>query len=197
MEAWAIEALQELQGEGSPARIIKLCTDINSEGRKLEYRGSGLRIFEKNISKAIKLVTKLQSQLTIVKTKNLSEEETYGLESYFGVTDTLKSLKQKKALYYDALKRHISETRAAAQQIMSLVEKVKVAEGRFRDTEARRKEAFPLAIKYASSMIQSITFALNNLVDMNYWYETIEYNLRMVPEQIKKIQKVITPKRNT
>ena len=46
-EAWAIESFQEIKGQGIPTRVIKLMKDINSEARKVAYRGSGIKKYER------------------------------------------------------------------------------------------------------------------------------------------------------
>ena len=52
MSGWTLEAFKELKGRGVPATVIKLCKNVNSEGRALEYRGAGIKYYEKTLKKA-------------------------------------------------------------------------------------------------------------------------------------------------
>jgi len=145
MEGWGIEALEEIQGEGSPVRIIKLLNNINSEGRKLEYRGSGLQRIKKTIEKADELI------LGVEKTEAKNDRQ---VSDYMSYIDVLSDYIRRS---YEHIKDRISQSRAAAQQIIAMMEKV-------RKNEKIRKQEYNKAVKFASSMVNSLQIAERKLI---------------------------------
>lgn len=100
IEAWAIEGLEEIQGRGSPARVIKLMKDINSEVRKLEYRGSGLRGYQKEMDDYARLV---RSSIFFERSKmELMRKNTVGIrataQNIMGLMERISELKKIRPL---------------------------------------------------------------------------------------------------
>ncbi len=75
MEGWSYGVFAGLTGNKTdPAKIIELCKNINAEGRKLEYRGTGIKHYEKKLKEAE------QSALSV---KKHFEEVDAGYEEFF------------------------------------------------------------------------------------------------------------------
>ncbi len=57
MKGWSIQLLKEIEGRGTPSRVIDLAKKINAEGRKVLYRGAGFKYYERKLGDFEKILT--------------------------------------------------------------------------------------------------------------------------------------------
>jgi len=151
IQAWAIESLQEIQGKGSPVRVASLMKNINSEARKVGYRGSWLKRWEKIL------------------------DDARGLNRGDPQKDPLKVrwLETSISLGREKLERDhngIVSIQATAQNIIGLMEKVNSMKKNNPNTvfQLKSKLLYVEAEKYAGSLVKILT----DLLSTEKKYET-------------------------
>ncbi len=63
IKGWSIELLKEIEGRGNPSRVIDLAKKINAEGRKVEFRGGGLKYYQRKFEEFSKIIPVLEKHL--------------------------------------------------------------------------------------------------------------------------------------
>lgn len=152
MYAWAIEVQEELEGEGLPKIIIKLLKKINSEGRSVEYRGAGIKKFERRLENStveIAVNDPIVSQDRYVLYRKPGQYSIAAIKSEYEPYEDLHRtfLKEVKEL-----RKSISSVRGSATQIINMFERI---EGKI------PKSTFRTAQKYTASMVNSLKTVLN------------------------------------
>ncbi len=154
LSGWSLEVLQEIKGRGTPREIIALCKKINTEGRKLEYRGRGIKYYEKLVTEADTLVKAVERHLAeyakareefkrkngrdLYWSENLGYDECSGVSKYkdslyvnapLGKQDLIKAYSNFISPNFfkpvvESIKKAITEERAASLLIVGLMERV-------------------------------------------------------------------------
>ncbi len=209
MEGWALKVLEGITERVPPAKIIELCKNINAEGRKLEYRGNGIKHYEKKLTEAKELAKSVEKHFQRIdaarkefRQKNpdfvsRTREDKYiiGYDRCVGETEyktnfdnspnklgvrfyggryTLmngRGLLTNYAYFItgyakteiESVKKAITEMRAAAQLIMSAMEKITKLDKKNQDQLKVKTEALYASVKknaasmYNTSLLGKVT----------------------------------------
>ncbi len=188
MEGWSLNVLEGVTKKLPPSKIIDLCKNINTEGRKLEYRQSGIKQYTQKLEEAKQLSKSVKKHLEEVKAAGDSgvidfrscrekTEYKYNFQDtrnrfggkFFGGTYELMKGRELLICYdyfiahyakteIEFIQRAITEMRAAAQVIISAMEKVtKLAKDKKEQDQLKVKtEALYVSVKKdAASMYNS------------------------------------------
>ena len=145
-EAWAIESFQEIKGQGIPTRVIKLMKDINSEARKVAYRGSGIKKYERLREDCVKLYNFPARGVDVPKE----------------ITRYLSDMTVKHASYrIMILRSYIGAVQATAQNIIGIMDQLKDLKKSNPQTVfiIKSKSLYAKAEKYATSLIDILKYA--------------------------------------